>query len=350
VGGRNCGYVDTLFPHPYLGFVHHGNPPCGINVNNIGLFDADFPSARRTDRFVILLTGGSVANQFVRPQRGDSPYFEQLLNKRFVSPNGKPFLVLNGADGAWKQPQQAIIFLLYADAVDAVVTLDGFNEHYMIGAGYRFEYPANNFNIVNPLASRNFGDVVAQWAVGSVREAAARNAILSRSQAAYTLISAAQDYLAKRAESRPKPKTTIDSLFLLPQDWSPEQRSAWALDQYKKYIRAMNSVARTEHVRSAFFLQPAPAVAKQLTDEERRVVGDLKYAAVYQDMAKQLLSLDNEGIPVVSLLEIFDHNTSTLYADPIHLRREKDGTSPGYELMAQEMANHLGQLWMLNKR
>ena len=24
-----CRYVDTLYPHPYLGFVHHGNPPCG---------------------------------------------------------------------------------------------------------------------------------------------------------------------------------------------------------------------------------------------------------------------------------------------------------------------------------
>jgi hypothetical protein len=31
-----CIYVDTLFPHPYLAFVHHGNPPCGMShVNNI---------------------------------------------------------------------------------------------------------------------------------------------------------------------------------------------------------------------------------------------------------------------------------------------------------------------------
>src|SRR5689334_12717397 len=49
----NCGYLETLFPHPYLGFVHHGNPPCGIpDINNIGLFGPDFPSERRTDRFV----------------------------------------------------------------------------------------------------------------------------------------------------------------------------------------------------------------------------------------------------------------------------------------------------------
>src|SRR5262245_58770069 len=33
--GTSCRYVDTLFPHPYVGFVHHANPPCGpANVNN----------------------------------------------------------------------------------------------------------------------------------------------------------------------------------------------------------------------------------------------------------------------------------------------------------------------------
>src|SRR5258708_26434376 len=62
--GTTCRYVDTLFPHPYLAFVHHGNPPCGLpNVNNIGLLNADFPTVKRADRYVLLVTGGSVASQ-----------------------------------------------------------------------------------------------------------------------------------------------------------------------------------------------------------------------------------------------------------------------------------------------
>lgn len=65
--GENCRYIDTLFPHPYLGFVHHANPPCGMSyINNIGLFGEDFPSEKRKDRFVVLLTGGSVAAQFAQ--------------------------------------------------------------------------------------------------------------------------------------------------------------------------------------------------------------------------------------------------------------------------------------------
>src|SRR5947208_16587085 len=57
--GSSCRYVDTLFPHPYVAFVHHANPPCGIPwVNNIGLPSDDFPVEKRADRYVILLTGG----------------------------------------------------------------------------------------------------------------------------------------------------------------------------------------------------------------------------------------------------------------------------------------------------
>src|SRR5437868_2557415 len=46
--GGGCRYIDTLYPHPYLGFVHHGNPPCGLpDANNIGLLGPDYPSERR---------------------------------------------------------------------------------------------------------------------------------------------------------------------------------------------------------------------------------------------------------------------------------------------------------------
>jgi hypothetical protein len=349
VPGEHCGYLDTLFPHPYLGFVHHGNPPCGIpQVNNVGLWGPDFPSARLVDRWVILVTGGSVANQFAQPVQGGPPYLERILNEQYVSPTGKPFLVLNGGDGAWKQPQQAIMFLLYADVLDGVITLDGFNEHYMVGSGLRFEYPANNFHTVNPLVTQSFGELVARWSVGQVRAAAARNALLSRSHAVYSLVSTADDFLARRAESRPKPRTTVESLFALPADWPEERRKSWALAQYEKYMRAMHVVARDYSVREAHFIQPAPAIGKTLTAEEQAVVGDLGYAAVYQEMTDSLLKLSERGIPVTSLLPLFDGERRTVYADPIHLQRNSDGTSFGYELVARRIASDIAKNWELS--
>ena len=57
--GTACRYIDTLYPHPYVGFVHHANPPCGISwVNNVGLFGPDFPVIKLADHYVVMLTGG----------------------------------------------------------------------------------------------------------------------------------------------------------------------------------------------------------------------------------------------------------------------------------------------------
>src|SRR5262252_809319 len=191
-----CRYIDTLYPHPYLGFVHHGNPPCGIPaINNIGLFGPDYPSERRADRFVVLVTGGSVSAQLMRSGPNGTPYLQAILERDYVSPNGRPFLLLNGGDGGWHQPQQLILFLLYADAVHGVVTLDGFNERYFVGSSVRFEYPPNNFNDINPLLRSSYSDVVSRWIAGKLYGRARASRVLSRSQAAYLVLARIDAYV-----------------------------------------------------------------------------------------------------------------------------------------------------------
>ena len=194
--GTGCRYIDTLYPHPYLAFVHHGNPPCGIpEINNIGLFGPDYPSEKPAERFVVLVTGGSVAAQFMSSGVNRTPYLQATLERDYVSPNGRPFLLLNGGDGAWHQPQQLILFLLYADAVHAVVTLDGFNERYFVGSSVRFEFPANNFMDVNPLVKASYSEVVKRWVVGKLYGRAANSRVLSRSQVAYLVLARLDAYL-----------------------------------------------------------------------------------------------------------------------------------------------------------
>ena len=42
--GTSCRFIDTLYPHPYVAFVHHANPPCGnFWVNNAGLYRSGLP-------------------------------------------------------------------------------------------------------------------------------------------------------------------------------------------------------------------------------------------------------------------------------------------------------------------
>ena len=71
----------------------------------------------------------------------------------------------------------------------------------------------------------------------------------------------------------------------------------------------------------AHFLQPVPAIGKTLTEEEKAVVGDLSYRARYQRIMSDVLSLADDGTPIFSLLDLFEHNPDTLYADVIHLRQ-----------------------------
>jgi hypothetical protein len=347
----NCTYIDTLFPHPYLAFVHHGNSPCGIpNINNIGLFGRNYPSEKPPDKFVILLTGGSVAAQFAEFHKDKPSYLEQILNRDYVSPNGGAFQILNGGDGAWKQPQQMILFMLYSDTVDGVVTLDGFNEHYMIGVGRRFEYPANSFISVNPMATGDFDTIARNWFWGGIHRYASQNAVLSRSNTIYLILKVLGPTVRGEVRAADARRTSVDSLFALPADWEPSKRIEWSQKQYKKYIMAMESVARDSGLLSAYFIQPVPAIGKPLTEKEKTVTGDLSYGKMYQDMADSLLTLRSRRVLIYSLLDTFHDSRQTLYGDAIHMLHGTDGESAGYRMMAEEMARVLAQAWHLKRR
>ena len=347
-----CRYVDSLYPHPYLGFVHHGNPPCGIpDINNIGLFGPDYPSERRDDRFVVLVTGGSVSAQLMSAGADGTPYLQAILEHDYVSPNGRPFLLLNGGDGGWHQPQQLILFLLYADAVHAVVTLDGYNERYFVGSSVRFEYPPNNFEDINPLLRSSYSDIVKRWVAGKLYGRAVANPVLSRSQAAYLVLARVDAYVKQqRSIYTQRERTNINTMFALPAGWDEEHRVAWATTQYRKYIRAMDAVAAQHDVLVAHFLQPVPAIGKALTDPEKAVVGDLSYRGRYERITHDVLQLAGDGVPVFSLLDLFEHTTDSVYADVIHLRQGPDGASVGYQMIAERMAAILARTWHLQSK
>ena len=353
-----CRYVDTLYPHPYLAFVHHGNPPCGLsNVNNIGLLNADFPTLKPTDKFVVLVTGGSVASQLV--QNWEAPakrYLEDELNQRFVSPNGKPFLVLNGGDGAWKQPQQAILTAMYATSIDAVVTVDGYNEHYFFfpGTRERLERPLSNFLDVNPfVADENFGDAAIGWVIGRIAGALTAMPVLGHSHAAYMIIRGIEAVAKSKDIFVSSKKTTLNSIFALPEDVVRDPKRAFQvqLGLYQKYARAIEAIAKDNNLKSAYFLQPTPAWGKVLTEEEKKVVGDVSYAPMYREMVDGMMTLRDKGLAIYDLGDVVKDHPETLYADDIHFIREwGSGKSAGYTLMATRVADLLAQTWGLKAK
>jgi hypothetical protein len=355
--GTDCRYVDTLYPHPYVGFVHHANRPCGLrNVNNAGLFNDDYPLLKRPDRYTILLTAGSIAGQLAQVNPWPAPrYLEEELNDEYESPNGQPFWVLNGGDGAWKQPQPFILFALNAQALDAVITLGGINDYYLFRPWERerLEYPINNFHAVNPLvADDNFGDAAIGWVLGRLAGGVARDPVLGQSHAAYLLFRILEALAKSRSGLQSGKRTTLESLFALPTDIAGDGERVFAIQLalLQKYNRAMEALARDYDVKTAYFLQPVPAYGKTLTAEEQAVVGDLSYVGLYRRMVDGILRQRDIGLPVFDLGDLFVDVKETVYADGFHLIRSPFGESLGYRLMARRVAADVAAAWGLKRK
>src|SRR3981081_3010063 len=323
--GTGCRYIDTLYPHPYVAFVQHANPPCGIPwVNNVGLFGPDFPVVKRSDHYVVMITGGSVASYLGGNQNAPIPrYLEEELNNRYASTNGKPWMVLDGADGAWKEPQGFIIFSLYASAVDAMINLSGFNEHYYfrLGEDQRLEGPASNFIEVNPFAAdENFGDAAIGWVMGRLAGTLALNPVLGHSHPAYMIIRGIEQVAKGQDVFKSTKKTTLNSIFNMPMELRKDTELAFniQLGLYQKYPRATEAVAHDYNVKSAYFMQPAPAYGKVLTDVEKRNAGDLDYRDLYRRVVAGMMTLRERGLPIYDLADIFANEKGTSYDEPIH--------------------------------
>lgn len=355
--GTGCRFIDTLYPHPYVAFVHHANPPCGRSwVNNVGLFGPDFPVVKHSDHYVVFLTGGSVASFLGGNMEPPWPrYLGEELNKKYISPTGKPWMVLDAAAGAWKEPQPFIMFSLYASSVDAMVNLSGFNEHYYFRPkmDQRLEGPASNFLEVNPFAAdENFGDAAIGWVMGRLAGAMALNPVLRRSHAAYLVIRGIEAAAKGRDSFKSNKRTTIPGLFALPKDIQedPERLFDVQLGLYRKYFRAAEAVAKDNGVKTAFFLQPVPAWGKTLTDEEKRVVGDLSYGPLYRRMVDGMMALRESGLPIHDLGRVFEGQNGTIYADQIHYLSDTDGVSPGNRLVAARIGELLAKTWGLQRK
>jgi hypothetical protein len=354
--GTTCRYIDTLYPHPYVAFVHHANPPCGMSwANNVGLFGPDFPTLTPKDYYVVMLVGGSVASQLAQSQKPPAPqYLEEELNKNYVSPNGKPWMVLHGAAGAWKEPQPFIMFSLYASAVDAMISLGGFNEHYLFQpwTTERLESPASNFLEVNPfVADENFGDAAIGWVMGRIAGSLALNPVLGHSHAAYLVIRGIEAVAKGHDSFKSNKRTTLTNMFALPADVKGNADRVFdtQLGLYQKYARAEEAVARDYGVKTAYFFQPAPAWGKTLTEEEKRVVGDLSYGPLYRRIVAGMLTLRERGLAMYDLGDLLENDKRTIYEDHIHFI-QANGDSPGYRLMAARIGQLLAQSWGLQRK
>ena len=350
---KSCGYGDSLIVHPYLAYVQTALGPCGVGyANSKSLIGKEFPDRPLPRTGIILVTGGSVAAQFVWDNRKEESPLERILNAEFTGDRFDRFIVLNGGHGAWKQPNQYIFFGLYADILAGVITLDGFNEHDWIASRRRFEEPASNyFQAVerqDPRVTTAPFTMAALKLEADLYRFASRHDIFQVSNLAYFVVDVARRMLRRYASRTPKTTITAEDdwvkasygkMFAFHDKMTREERKIWSLEQYEKYIRLMHGGAEALGIKSLFLIQPVPGWGKSLTQRERIFAGGAD-RELYKEMTDHMVGLrERFGIPVYSLLDVFENTKEEIYQDQAHVNKL------GNEIIARRIADLIAEVW-----
>lgn len=329
-GNKACNkHKRVLSPHPYLVFTNTSRPECNAPANNSGHRGPDIPLVKNNNQYVVMWLGGSVANQIYQLHHED---IEAYFRKKHPD---KTILLLNGSLEAWKQPQQLFMLQLYSDVIDEAVSLEGYNEvifNYRLEYRVRFDTPflPGYRKANNSLLTEAEQDVINRSS--ALFDTVNNNSLLRHSKTAYFILDKTRAGLETRTV-REKDLESLQSgtlkhlgpLFLLPDNWSREQRRNHAIEQYHKYLQLMQSSARQYNIRLSVFLQPAPAIGKTLTELEKQVVGDLTYGEDYQLFSRSILG--DRSLRVYSLLDVFAGNTDSIYRDGIHYNEKSAGSA-----------------------
>jgi len=338
--GGDAGRLETVpdqpvILHPYFGFVIN---PEKNGVNEFGFFRHSPLATRAPDKVVIVLFGGSVADQVF--YLGGDALVDALRDRPGYA--GKEIELISTAVGGYKQPQQLIVLatlLALGAEYDVVVNLDGFNEIDTAddnrGEGIFPFFPHNwkvqgrqGFDTATVLRLARVEEIRQQRQ--ALRRFFARP-LLSRSAFFLTL----WDFLdsGREAELRHEMiamESVAEGEALPPQIRGP--RLSFDDDQgfftamtaaWGRASREMARLCASQGIVYAHFLQPNQYVpdTKVLTEEEREVAIDPDFAGservpvAYPLLRAEGERLRREGVRFTDLTQIYAGEAGTIYND-----------------------------------
>lgn len=336
----DCDSKRALAPHPYLGFSHLTKSFCGEGLVG-GHTGAVFPFKKQADSFYVMLTGASVPKQLLTTQ----PSLQKLLSR--YNMQGRNIVVLDGTDAAWKQPQQLILLMLSLQQIDAVITLEGFNE---LSFNKTYQY-RHDFAIPFWPAYRkaNLGTLIGLQDHLLLLFAERTflfvdtHSLLAKSRTTYFFLDMLRKYMRSTIQDMDAYPVAgqVESAFKLPDDWDYDSRREYFFQQYLQYIKTMHTLATSNNIRFEAFLQPVSAVGKPLSTAEQSALLSIDYRDDYMELERRLTTLNKQNVPVHSLVQLFADHPETLYKDAIHLQPN------GLEILNQAILKTLIKDWKL---
>lgn len=328
--------------HPYFGFVKSSDPEHDVNNHGFPAAPYDYPYVRQHENQVLIgVFGGSVAAGFAK--HGQQRLIERLQQDPAFA--DKEFVVLNFAQGGFKQPQQLLIlsyYLAIGQELDMVINLDGFNEVSLSNRndafGMDISMPSSDhmMALVNLIDQSTLGEeriaalarITAGKAqlerisqrVGNARLASTwflwrqlfriRSANVAKEQVAFQSLPAANRDQSVMAVYPPSEDLSGDDLYRrIAEEWADASIM-------------MHTLLASRGVPYYHFLQPNQYDSgKSFTAEElsTALTEDHPYRAGveqgYPRLLDQAQRLRQSGVDFHSALAIFDNVSNTLYID-----------------------------------
>ena len=354
---EKCNYFSSLFPHPYLGWVHWNNPKCSnkLSFNSDGFLGPEFPIKKYEKFFDILITGGSVSAQFgpgKKCKKKESPFCRNFLGealKEYISSNNKKIRVFNGGAGAYKHPHQSIVTTLFGKNFDLIISIEGFNEHYMLNDKIpkKFSFPANNFNVSTNgfYLDSSFNRVIIKLIL-SYKNLANKFFLADNSHfhaLSYRILKIIAEKTILTANNKRQnfsnlweyDKTQLNSVDI------EEFKYENLVSQWKNFIASSSS----NGAKGIIILHPVPQLFKTLSDVEKKITNHRNYKEIFLKMAEEAEKLrSNESLMIYDFLNIFSEYEETIYTDHSHMNAK------GNEIMAINLRDILILNKMIKKK
>lgn len=346
VQGEDCHWAELFRPHPAYLYVKKNRPPCAQPDINADGFQGPLASFRKNPKvFTILFGGSSVAEDLLG--NGKLTTLEIALNQEFKVPGFDRIEVISTAMAGWRQPQTFIAFTMNSHRVDAVVTLDGYNELYLM-----LEAPNGRLfgTLANPFAMRGIGSLadtkgaLAGLLDGFLLTWIRKDEFFQQSHAIYFLVNRTRNKLREIYQSSMRDAPWLQGLAPIAGDISRKETFRYNLEQYKHTLRQTDAIAKRFGIRAIHFLQPVPAEKNKLTEWESSNTGDLSYRDDYRVQSKELLSLRSEQIDVISLHDFFKDTSEQIFNDRIHLNKH------GLNMVTRKIVEEIGRSWKLQRK
>ena len=347
----NCITNESVILHPYLAWVHTDKSFCKKkSFNNYGFIGPDLPDQYNANYYSILITGGSVSQQFGPGRecnKKENVFCRNFLGeqlKDYVSIDGRKIRIFNAGNGAYKHPQQVIISLLHGHLFDLVISIEGFNEHYSFvdKEMNKLSKPANTFKgVSNYYNNQSFLNNLIVNSTLKIKKLIFNYQYLQKSYFVSIIYHGLRSGAEKIINIGEK-NEFYDRLFAINtetnfkyEDKGKEYINNLKYDKLEHYWKSFLKINSSNKTNSIIFLQPVPFIEKKLTKLEQEVTEHPNYVEIFKEMEERADKLFSEGYLIYSLFNIFKETETDVYLDAIHLN------TYGNTIMAKNIKNIL---------